>query len=61
MESSDIRRAKSIILHPSKLVDLASPYGTITELAPAVQFEHSPQVDILPVRPFGADKPIWWR
>lgn len=47
--------------YPSKLVDVASPYGTITELAPAVQFEHSPQVDILPVRPYGADKPIWWR
>ncbi|MDP3507719.1 MAG: CoA transferase [Candidatus Melainabacteria bacterium] len=47
--------------YPSKLVDVASPYGIITELAPAVQFEHSPQVDILPVRPFGADKPIWWR
>jgi hypothetical protein len=47
--------------YPSKLVDVPSPYGTITELAPAVQFEHSPQVDILPVRPFGADKPIWWR
>jgi len=47
--------------YPSKLVDVQSPYGTITELAPAVQFEHSPQVDILPVRPFGADKPIWWR
>lgn len=47
--------------YPCKLVDVASPYGTITELAPAVQFEHSPQVDILPVRPFGAYKPIWWR
>ena len=47
--------------YPAKLVDVQSPFGTITELAPAVQFEHSPLVDILPVRPFGADKPVFWR
>ncbi|MBK8223687.1 MAG: CoA transferase [Candidatus Obscuribacter sp.] len=47
--------------YPANLVDVQSPFGTITELAPAVQFEHSPLVDILPVRPFGADKPVFWR
>jgi hypothetical protein len=51
IDRSDYENEREKDDYPSKLVDVASPYGTITELAPAVQFEHSPQVEILPVRP----------
>lgn len=45
----------------SELQTFDSPFGIITELVPAVKFDRSPIVDILPVRPFGADKPTFWR
>lgn len=61
IEKKDYQNARSKDDYPAKLTDQDSPFGIITELAPAVQYDYSPLVTALPVKPFGADKPKWWR
>ncbi|NEQ69614.1 MAG: hypothetical protein F6K21_29810, partial [Symploca sp. SIO2D2] len=44
----------SAFTFPPKLVNEASPFGTITRLAPAIRYSDMPTIDLLPVVPYGS-------
>jgi len=49
----------SAFTFPPKLVNEASPFGTITRLAPAIRYSDLPTIDLLPVVPYGSYPPIF--
>ncbi|NER94042.1 MAG: hypothetical protein F6J86_09415 [Symploca sp. SIO1B1] len=49
----------SAFTFPPKLVNEASPFGTITRLAPAIRYSYLPTIDLLPVVPYGSYPPVF--